>query len=85
MFDAGLPAVLFHDMRHTAASIMLLYVELPVRVAAILGQTVQVLLSTYSHWIPDNQETAANLMDAITTPTTFILKSDIELHQISAE
>lgn len=65
---AGLPRIRFHDIRHTAASIMLLHGEPPVRVAAILGQSVAILLARYAHYIPDDQERAALLMDAITTP-----------------
>src|SRR3990172_150567 len=72
---AGLPHIRLHDIRHTAASIMLLHGEPPVRVAGIWGQTVAVLLSTYSHWIPDNQESAANLMDEITTVHSISLKN----------
>jgi len=72
---AGLPIIRFHDIRHTAASIMLLHGEPPVRVAGILGQSVGVLLSTYSHYIPDSQETAALLMDAITTVTSIEIKN----------
>jgi integrase len=66
--DAGLPTIRFHDIRHTAASIMLLHGEPPVRVAGILGQSVAVLLDTYAHYIPDDQTRAAMLMDEITTP-----------------
>lgn len=71
--SSGLPVIRFHDMRHTAASIMLLHGEPPVRVAGILGQSVQVLLSTYAHYIPDDQERASLLMDSITTPTAIDL------------
>ena len=66
--EAGLPAIRFHDIRHTAASIMLMHGEPPVRVAMILGQGLAVLLSTYAHYIPDDSERAALLMDEITTP-----------------
>jgi len=65
---AGLPGIRFHDIRHTAASILLLHGEPPVRVAARLGQSVGVLLDFYSHYIPDDQQRAADLMDTITTP-----------------
>ncbi|MHB8933142.1 MAG: site-specific integrase [Bellilinea sp.] len=82
---AGLPIIRFHDIRHTVASIMLLHGEPSVRVAGILGQTVQVLLSTYSHWIPDNQETAAILMDEITTPASFQITEKSTLHPIAPE
>lgn len=84
---SGLPVIRFHDMRHTAASIMLLHGEPPVRVAAILGQSVQILLSTYAHYIPDDQERASTLMDAITTPTSIeFARNDncIILHQENA-
>jgi len=82
---AGLPLIRFHDIRHTAASIMLLHGEPPVRVAGILGQTVSVLLSTYSHYIPDSQETAANLMDSITTVTSFVMENNSGLAQIGTD
>lgn len=70
---AGLPGIRFHDIRHTAASIMLLHGEPPVRVAAILGQSVMVLMTTYAHYIPDDQERASALMDAITSPAVLRL------------
>lgn len=63
----GLSEIRFHDIRHTTASIMLLHGEPPVRVAGVMGHSVQVLLNTYSHYIPDNQERLSNLMDQITT------------------
>jgi integrase len=73
--SAGMPRIRFHDIRHTAASVMLLHGEPPVRVAAILGQSVAVLLDTYAHYIPDDQESASALMDAITTPVVMDLSS----------
>ena len=77
---SGLPVIRFHDMRHTAASIMLLHGEPPVRVAGILGQSVQILLSTYAHYIPDDQERASSLMDAITTPVSIDINcNDLQL------
>ncbi len=65
--QAGLPQIRFHDIRHTAASLMLLHGEPLIRVAAILGDTLAVLLSTYAHYIPDDQERASKIMDEITT------------------
>ena len=38
----------------------------------ILGQGLAVLLSTYAHYIPDDSERAALLMDEITTPAAFV-------------
>jgi integrase len=72
---SGLPHIRFHDIRHTAASIMLLHGEPPVRVAGILGQSVAVLLDTYAHWIPDDQATASALMDLVTSPVSIEIKA----------
>lgn len=77
--EAGLPKIRFHDVRHTAASLLLAHGTPPVKVAAMLGQGVQILLSTYAHYIPDNSETAALLMDEITTP---ILVSEARLKPV---
>jgi integrase len=74
--EIGLPEIRFHDIRHTAASIMLMHGIPPMRVAAILGQSVQVLFDTYAHYIPDDQESVSQLMDEITTTTT--IKIDVE-------
>jgi integrase len=82
---AGLPAIRLHDIRHTAASIMLLHREPPVRVAAILGQSVAVLLSTYAHYIEDDQERASQLMDDITTTTMIELPQKDVLQQIATD
>lgn len=80
---AGLPPIRFHDVRHTAASIMLMHGEPPVRVAAMLGQGLAVLLSTYAHFIPDDSARAALLMDELTAPAAFVIAP--ELHPISGE
>lgn len=69
--NAGLKRIRFHDIRHTCASLLLAHGEPPVRVAAMLGQSIAVLLDTYAHYIPDDSNTAALLMDEITTPTAF--------------
>lgn len=80
---AGLPVIRFHDIRHSAASIMLLHGEPPVRVAGILGQGLPVLMTTYAHYIPDDQTRASELMDAITTPTaiTFPVLADTQANR----
>jgi integrase len=79
---AGLPPLRFHDIRHTAASIMLSHNEPPVRVAAILGQSVSVLLNTYAHFIPSGDESAALLMDEITTPVAIDIAPDLHPENI---
>ena len=79
---AGLPAIRFHDIRHTAASIMLDHGEPPVQVAAILGQSLAILLDTYAHFIPGGEERAALLMDQVTSPLTIDLSM---LHPVAPE
>lgn len=76
--QAGLTEIRFHDIRHTAASIMLLHGEPAVRVAAVLGQSVAVLLDTYAHYIPDNQEQMSLLMDELTTPIDVGAAGDLQ-------
>jgi integrase len=65
---AQLPAIRFHDMRHTAASILLsrgVHVKL---VSEMLGHSTIVLtLDTYSHVIPTMHGDAAAAMDAVFT------------------
>ncbi len=60
---AELPAIRFHDLRHTAATLMLGRGIHPKVVAEMLGHaTVAVTLDIYSHVTPDMQREAARLM-----------------------
>jgi integrase len=63
---AKLPVIRFHDMRHTAATILLakgVHVKL---VSEMLGHSTIVLtLDTYSHLIPAMHGDAAAAMDAV--------------------
>jgi integrase len=63
---AGLPAIRFHDLRHTAATILLakgVHVKL---VSEMLGHsTITLTLDTYSHVIPAMHGDAAAAMDAV--------------------
>ena len=60
---AGVPGVRLHDLRHTAASQMLMAgVPLSV-VAERLGCTEGNILRTYRHFIPGSDRDAAELMD----------------------
>jgi integrase len=65
---AGQPAIRFHDLRHTAASILLargVHVKL---VSEMLGHsTITLTLDTYSHVIPAMHADAAAAMDAVIT------------------
>jgi integrase len=60
---ADLPAIRFHDLRHTAATLMLTRGIHPKVVAEMLGHaTVAITLDIYSHVTPDLQREAARLM-----------------------
>ncbi len=67
--DANLPKIRFHDLRHTAASLMLNH-NVPVLVVSkILGHSnPSVTLNIYAHSTIDMQSIAAGIMDKIVTP-----------------
>ncbi|MBC5824093.1 MAG: tyrosine-type recombinase/integrase [Candidatus Eremiobacteraeota bacterium] len=61
----GLGRVRFHDLRHTAATMLLAEGTHPKIVAERLGHsTVALTLDLYSHVTPNMQETAAATVDA---------------------
>lgn len=63
---AGLPRVRFHDLRHTAATLLLEQGIHPKVAADMLGHaTVAVTLDTYSHVTPGMHEAAADALDAV--------------------
>lgn len=65
---AGLPKIRFHDLRHTAATLLLAAGENPKVVAEMLGHsTVNMTLNVYAHVTPTMQKQAAARMDAILT------------------
>ena len=62
----GLPPIRFHDLRHTAATLMLTAGVNPKVVSEMLGHTsVAITLDRYSHLIPTMQEEAALQMDRL--------------------
>lgn len=64
--DAGLPAIRFHDLRHTAATLLLSRSVHPKVVSEMLGHsTITLTLDTYSHLVPVLHDQAAELMDEI--------------------
>lgn len=64
--DAGLPQIRFHDLRHTAATLMLLEGINPKIVQERLGHSdISMTLNTYSHVLPSMQEEAAEKMDEL--------------------
>ena len=66
---AGLPKYRFHDLRHTAASIMLNRGVPALVVSKILGHSKpSTTLDIYGHLIPILQEDVAQTMDELFTP-----------------
>jgi len=68
---AGLPAIRVHDLRHTAASLMLELRTHPKVVSEGLGHsTATITLDRYSHALPTLQKQAASALDALIRPET---------------
>lgn len=63
---AGVPRIRFHDLRHTAATLLLLAGENPKVVSERLGHaTVAITLDVYSHVLPTMQKEAANRLQKL--------------------
>src|SRR5215813_13169524 len=63
---AGLPHIRFHDLRHTAATLLLQQGVHPKVVSELLGHSsIGMTLDIYSHVIPDLQHQAIAAMDAV--------------------
>jgi integrase len=63
---AGLPDIRFHDLRHTAATLMLEQGVHPKVVQERLGHsTISLTLDTYSHVLPSMQDDAADKLDTL--------------------
>lgn len=66
---SGLPKLRFHDLRHTAASLMLNHGIPVLIVSKRLGHSKpSITLDVYGHLIPSKQEEAAELMDDLIAP-----------------
>lgn len=62
--NAGLPSIRFHDLRHTAATVLLRNAIPAKIVSSILGHSsTQLTLDTYSHVAIDMQDGAAEAID----------------------
>jgi integrase len=62
--SAGVPRIRFHDLRHTAATLLLLQGVHVKVVSEMLGHSsVAVTLDLYGHVLPDMQQQAADAMD----------------------
>jgi integrase len=63
---AGLPRIRFHDLCHTAATLMLGGGVHPKVVAEMLGHSqISITLDLYSHVTPTMQRDAAEAMNAV--------------------
>lgn len=64
--EAGLPEIRFHDLRHTAATLLFEQNVHPKVVQEMLGHsTITLTLDTYSHLIPSLQREAAEKLDGL--------------------
>ena len=63
---AGLPMIRFHDLRHTAATLLLAQGVHPKIVQERLGHSqISLTLDTYSHILPGMGREAASKLDAL--------------------
>jgi len=70
--EAGLPEIRFHDLRHTAASLMLNHGIAPIVVSQRLGHArTSITLDVYGHLMPSMQTEAADVIDELITPIPF--------------
>ena len=77
---AGLPDIRFHDLRHTAASIMLNHGVPVIVVSRRLGHSKpSITLDIYGHLIPGMQAEIAEQIDELITPV------EIALHPVAPE
>ena len=66
LVKAELPIIRFHDLRHSAASLLLLLGVHAKVVQELLGHSqISVTLDTYSHVLPSMQEEAMNRLDTL--------------------
>lgn len=71
----GLPSIRFHDLRHTAATLMLNHGIAPIIVSKRLGHSkVSITLDIYGHLMSEMQSEAADLMDELITSVPIDLK-----------
>jgi len=75
--EARLPNIRFHDLRHTAATLMLQQHTHPKVVQERLGHSdISLTLNTYSHVLPDIQEEAAEKMTRVLMPIEGTLRKE---------
>jgi hypothetical protein len=79
--NAGLPEIRFHDLRHTAALLVLNHGIPMIIVSRRLGHSKpSITLDIYGHLIPGMQAEAAQMIDDLITPIEFQ-----QLHQTAPD
>jgi integrase len=69
LHESGLPNIRFHDLRHTAASLMLNNGVPPIVVSRRLGHSkASITLDVYGHLIPTMQTEVAEMIDELVIP-----------------
>lgn len=77
---AGLPTIRFHDLRHTAATLLLAQGVHPKIVQERLGHSqISLTLDTYSHVLPGMGREAASKIDALLAKPAIIKDGDTEI------
>ncbi len=80
ILEAGLPKIRFHDLRHTAASIMLNNGIAPIVVSNILGHSKpSVTMDIYGHLLYQLQDEAAILIDSLVTPIRVDIDENVNI------
>ena len=83
---AGLPKIRFHDLRHTAASLLLNNGQGIMAVSKLLGHSKpSVTLDIYGHVYSESMEEVARVMELLVTPTRieFPEKSSVSIQSVS--
>jgi integrase len=76
---SGLPRIRLHDLRHTAATLLLAQGVHPRVVMDLLGHSqIGVTMNTYSHVVPELRKEAAAQMDAILNPAATVVATGAE-------
>jgi integrase len=79
LHSAGLPPIRFHDLRHTAASILLNQGVPVIIVSRRLGHArASITLDIYGHLIPTMQNEVAEMIDDLVMPVAVKLKKKVE-------
>ncbi len=73
--EVGLPSIRFHDLRHTAASLMLNHNIPPIVVSRQLGHArASITLDIYGHLVPGMAAEVAEIVDEYVVPVAVELK-----------